>query len=169
MAVVKATATLTDINGNPLSGKTIKFYYSDDGETWNLLGTAVTDENGRAGIVDWIEHTTYYKAVFEGDDIYEPSEATAEFRFGLVIFSLVNLTPTSINVKIGSEFTVSVTIRNDGSESGTCKVQLIDHEGTVQDEKSDTIAPGEEKTFTLTGTAPTYVTEVTYVVKWVPA
>ena len=76
------------------------------------------------------------------------------------------MTPTSVNVKVGSSFTISVTIRNDGSVPGTCKVSLINHEGTVQDEKSATINPGDEYTFTLTGIAPSYVTEVQYKIKW---
>ena len=81
-------------------------------------------------------------------------------------FVLVDITPTSVNVKVGSSFNVTVVIRNDGNASGTCKVSLINHEGTVQDEVSKTIDPGQEATFTLTGVAPTYVTVVPYRIKW---
>ena len=81
-------------------------------------------------------------------------------------FVLVDITPTSVNVKVGSTFTVTIVIRNDGNASGICKVSLIDHEGNVQDEKSKIIDPGQEATFTLTGVAPTYVTVVPYRIKW---
>ena len=81
-------------------------------------------------------------------------------------FVLVDITPTLVNVKVGSTFTVTVVIRNEGAAPGTCKVSLIDHEGNVQDEKSKVIDPGQEATFTLIGVAPTYVTVVPYRIKW---
>jgi len=109
-------------------------------------------ENGREGYNDSYDGNFF--AAIELDEGGYPK------------FVLVDITPTSVNVKVGSSFNVSVTIRNDGTGAGTCKVSLINHEGTVQDEKSATLNPGDEYTFTLTGVAPTYVTVVPYRIKW---
>jgi len=80
-------------------------------------------------------------------------------------FVLESISPTSISVKVGSTFTVNVTIRNDGAD-GTCKVSFIDHQGNVQDSKQQSIAGGSRYTFTLNGTAPNIVTKVTYTIRW---
>jgi len=75
MVTLRLIATLKDINGNPLSGKPINFYYSYDQETWNLITTVNTDENGVATTTHETTQSTYYKAIFEGDDKYKPSSA----------------------------------------------------------------------------------------------
>ena len=75
MVTLQLEAVLKDINGNPLSGKPINFYYSYDQETWNLIATVNTDSNGKATATHETTKTTYYKAVFEGDDVYESSSA----------------------------------------------------------------------------------------------
>jgi hypothetical protein len=80
MAVtLKLTATLTDISGAPLSGKTITFYYSYDGSTWTTIGSATTDANGQASVTHTTDRTTYYKAEFAGDPEYDASSATAVY------------------------------------------------------------------------------------------
>ena len=104
---------------------------------------------------------------FDTAVIYDPSTDTYSLATaGYPKFVLVDITPTSVNVKVGSTFTVTVVIRNEGTAPGTCKVSLINHEGAIQDEKSKVIEPGQEATFTLTGVAPTYVTVVPYRIKW---
>jgi len=77
---VQVTATLTDSDGNPLSGKTINLYYRTSGSTtWNDLGTNphTTDANGQ--VIDTIDLTvpeSYdFRAEFPGDDQYESSYA----------------------------------------------------------------------------------------------
>jgi hypothetical protein len=75
---LKLTATLTT-DGAPLSGKTVSFYYSYDGSTWTLIGSATTDANGQASVTHTTDRTTYYKAEFPGDPEYEPSSATATY------------------------------------------------------------------------------------------
>jgi len=80
-------------------------------------------------------------------------------------FVIVSVSPAEVDVKVGSTFTVTVVVRNDGDVSGTCKVSLIDHEGNVQDSISKTIDPGMQETFTLTGVAPSYITAVPYRIK----
>lgn len=75
---LKLTATLTT-DSAPLSGKTIIFYYSYDGSTWTLIGSAVTDANGQASVSHTTDRTTYYRAEFPGDPEYEPSSATATY------------------------------------------------------------------------------------------
>jgi hypothetical protein len=78
MVTLKLTATLTS-NGTPLSGKTVNFYYSYDGEEWVPIGSATTDANGQASVTHTTDKTTYYKAEFPGDQEYEPSSATAVY------------------------------------------------------------------------------------------
>ena len=80
---VTLQATLKDINGNPLSGQTIKFYKSSDNVNFNLIGTQVTDTNGIALQTDILDNagTYYYKAVFEGTDTYDPATATATYTY----------------------------------------------------------------------------------------
>jgi hypothetical protein len=75
---LKLTATLT-ADGIPLSGKTVSFYYSYDGSTWTLIGSATTDANGQASVTHTTDRTTHYKAEFPGDPDYEPSSATATY------------------------------------------------------------------------------------------
>ena len=72
-------ATLKDGEGNPLSGKTIEFYYSYDKSTWNLIESKTTDENGECTSQHETDKTTYYKARFAGDETYEEAEAIAEY------------------------------------------------------------------------------------------
>jgi len=77
---VQVTATLTDTDGNPLSGKPVNLYYRPSGETtWYDIGTNphTTDSNGQ--VTDTIDLTvpgTYdFRAEFPGDDQYEASFA----------------------------------------------------------------------------------------------
>jgi hypothetical protein len=76
---LKLTATLTDINDTPLSGKTISFYYSYDGSTWTLIGSGTTDSNGQASVTHTTDRTTYYKAEFPGDQYCEQSSAVVTY------------------------------------------------------------------------------------------
>ena len=85
MVSLKLLATLTDINGNPLPNKTIEFYKSIDGVNYNLIGTALTDSNGQASVIDEVTEPGryYYKARFPGDELYEASEATAVYEYAV--------------------------------------------------------------------------------------
>jgi len=84
MVTLQLIATLTD-GTNPLSGKTIEFYYSYDGVTYNLISSEVTDSNGRASTTHETEQTTWYKAVFSGDEFYESSEAVRKYAIGVSV------------------------------------------------------------------------------------
>jgi len=81
MTQLKLTATLTDLDGNPLPNKTINFYYSRDAVTWTPLDTKTTDSNGQAETIFSTNETGtfYFKAEFPGDDQYEPSSAVASY------------------------------------------------------------------------------------------
>jgi len=72
-------ATLKDGEGNPLSNKTIEFYYSYDKNTWNLIETKTTDTNGECTSQHETDKTTYYRARFPGDEVYEEAEAISEY------------------------------------------------------------------------------------------
>ena len=84
MVTVQLLATLTD-GVNPLEGKPIDFYYSYDGETYNLISSEVTDENGQASTTHETEQTIWYKAVFSGDETYEASEAIQKYVIEAVV------------------------------------------------------------------------------------
>lgn len=77
MTALRITARLTDSSGNPLSGKTIYFYYSTDGSTWIFLTSATTDSGGYASTTYNATSKTWFKAEFRGDDQYDPASATA--------------------------------------------------------------------------------------------
>jgi len=65
-------ATLT---GSILPNKLIKFYYRSSGSSsWNYLGETYTNEEGKASLTIIIPRGIYdFRAVFEGDEIYEES------------------------------------------------------------------------------------------------
>ena len=77
---VQVVATLTDADGNPLSGKNVNLYYRTSGETtWTDIGTNphTTDANGQVtDTIDLAVPGTYdFRAEFPGDDQYEASYA----------------------------------------------------------------------------------------------
>ena len=77
MTTLRITARLTDSSGNPLSGKTIYFYYSTDGSTWIFIASAATDSGGYASVTYDATSRTWFKAEFRGDSQYDPASATA--------------------------------------------------------------------------------------------
>lgn len=75
---VQVTATLTDSDGSPLSGKSVYLYYKASGSTtWNDIGTNphTTDDNGQVtDTVDLSVPGDYdFRAEFPGDADYEAS------------------------------------------------------------------------------------------------
>jgi len=88
MVKLKLTATLKDSEGNALSGKPIDFYYSYDGETYTKITTQTTDIDGKAEAIHETTQTTWYKAEFPGDDIYESSEAVEKYEIPSVSLQL---------------------------------------------------------------------------------
>jgi len=79
MTTVELIAKLTDSSGNPLSGKTITFYYSYDGVNYTQIAQSTTDSSGTATTTHTTSQKTYYKASFAGDSQYDPSSATAVY------------------------------------------------------------------------------------------
>lgn len=77
MTTLRIIARLTDSSGNPLSGKTIYFYYSTDGSTWIFLTSATTDSGGYVSTTYDATSKTWFKAEFRGDSQYDPASATA--------------------------------------------------------------------------------------------
>ena len=76
MTTLRLIARLTDSNGIPLSGKTIYFYYSNNGSTWFPIGSSNTDSSGYASVTYNASDRTWFKAEFSGDAQYDPSSAT---------------------------------------------------------------------------------------------
>jgi len=62
--------------------------------------------------------------------------------------------PSSIDVEANKQFTVDVTVENDGSADGDVEVRLVDHNNNIVDSKTVTISAGSSQSVTLTGTAP---------------
>jgi len=85
-------ARLTTSNGEPLFGMEIKFYRSRDKQTWSYIGSSYTNENGEASIATESYIGEYFKAVFEGTEDYEPSEATAQYTAPTPIIELISET-----------------------------------------------------------------------------
>jgi len=81
---LKLEAKLTDIEGNPLGGKEIIFYYSLDGVNFNEITRQNTDPNGIATTTYQPQYygTIWFKAVFPGDPVYESSEAVVKYELG---------------------------------------------------------------------------------------
>ncbi len=77
---VKLIATLTDSKGNPLSGKTINFYYRKHGTSnWTLIGSYTTDNNGKATAEIDLDPGVYdFRAEFPGDEQYDGSSAEVD-------------------------------------------------------------------------------------------
>ena len=163
MVTLQLTATLKDIDGNPLANKPINFYYSYDQQTWNLIATVNTDENGIATTTHETTQTTYYKAVFEGDDVYEPSEATASYT--LEAHFTITSYPETINTHPNYTIGFNVTVLNDGNADGTCEVRLKDHNNNIVDSKQVAIAQGAEETVALQATAPSSVGTYTWTIE----
>jgi len=155
MVTLQLKATLKDIDGNPLANKPINFYYSYDQQTWNLIETVNTDENGVATTTHETTQTTYYKAVFEGDEEYEGSEATAVYSVAphFTITQYIDKIDTHPNYTIG----LNVYVKNDGEKEGTCEVRLRDHNNNIVDSEQVTLALGEEKAVWLEATAPSEI------------
>jgi len=104
MTTLRLIARLTDSNGIPLSGKTIYFYYSNNGSTWFPIGSSNTDSSGYASVTYNASDRTWFKAEFSGDAQYDPSSATVVwdpssdgghsqcnplFRVGIDMFDMV--------------------------------------------------------------------------------
>ncbi|RLC36752.1 hypothetical protein DRH29_03870 [candidate division Kazan bacterium] len=105
MPTLKIVATLTDVNGNPLSGKTIEFYKSTDNVNFTLIATKTTDTNGEAETTDEITQagTYYYKARFPGDDTYDEAEVVASYTYSPMeewIQAFMNLLPWIVMIMI---------------------------------------------------------------------
>jgi len=64
---------------NPISNVTIHIYELQDGTTWNLIGDYTTDNNGVVSI-NRTNTQQWYKAVFDGNDTYQPATAYAELQ-----------------------------------------------------------------------------------------
>jgi hypothetical protein len=78
-SVLLRATLITDIT--PLPNKTIRFYYLAEGATdWTLAGSATTNADGVAEVtVSLVVPANYqFKATFEGDYDYEPSEAVTD-------------------------------------------------------------------------------------------
>jgi len=158
MVFLKLTATLTDSDGNPLSGKTIEFYKSTDGVNYTLIATKTTDENGVAETTDEITETGtyYYKAKFPGDDQYESSEASAEYTYSPTApLFVISDYPSKVTVTPGASFTIEVMVYNNGGVEGTVEIRVRDHNGNIVASKQTTISAASYSPYiSLSAVAP---------------
>ncbi len=73
---VDLVASLKDVDGNPLAGKTIYFYYRVSGQTdWTSAYSTVTGSDGVAvkTVTLTVPQTYDFKAEFQGDVDYDAS------------------------------------------------------------------------------------------------
>lgn len=89
----------------------------------------------------------YYEIKFS-DDFNSIESVTGLSRFTIIDY------PSSVSVQPNTSFTIKVTVKNEGSVSGTVKVQLKDHNGNVVDYKNVSIGADNVWTVELSGTAP---------------
>ena len=92
MVSLKIIAELKDAQGSPLADKPIDFYYSYDGSTFTKIASVNTDTNGIAEISHETDRTTWYKARFEGDSVYDASEAVEKYE--------IPITPTKLTEQL---------------------------------------------------------------------
>lgn len=76
--------------------------------------------------------------------------------------------PDKVYVGAGKTFTVEYTLQNVGDEGDDFTVELIDHQGNVQDSTTIWLNAGDTYTGTLTGTAPSDLGTFTYYIKATP-
>ena len=90
-AELKLTAELTAA-GSPLANREIKFYKSPDGVNYSLISSVFTGTNGIAEATDTVDAFGYYyyKAVFEGDGVYDRAEAVATYFHAEPLTALIN-------------------------------------------------------------------------------
>ena len=75
MVAVRVVAGLFDSFGEPVQGRTVRFYASGDGSVWTLIGEGTTDSNGYTSVVYDASGRMWFKAEFEGDEYYESASA----------------------------------------------------------------------------------------------
>jgi len=83
MITILIVAELRDSDGNPLPNKEVEFYRSTNMKNYVYIGKDVSNESGLAYITDTIyaSGTYYYKAVFWGDEDYDPAEGYAMYVY----------------------------------------------------------------------------------------
>jgi len=73
--------------------------------------------------------------------------------------------PSSISGTPSSTKTINITVENQGSADGDCKVRIKDHNGTVVAEQTNTITAGGSATFTLNITLPSDIGTYTWTIE----
>ena len=69
-------------------------------------------------------------------------------------FTISDLSPSTVTVGPGEQFTVTVTVANDGSADGTVEIRMYDNQGNIQDSQQVDVTASGSAQVTLTGTAP---------------
>jgi len=92
MVRLRLIAILRDSAGNPLPNKEVIFYYKDV-KGFIEFDRKITDINGKAEtIYNYTgKNVIWFKAVFQGDQDYEYSEAIASYRPRSRILNLIPL------------------------------------------------------------------------------
>jgi hypothetical protein len=61
----------------PVAGVEVAILAHADGEPWSQIGTATTDADGAFSATEVVDSDTRFKAVFEGDDVYDGARSCA--------------------------------------------------------------------------------------------
>ena len=114
------------------------------------MGTILDLENRSLVFINFSDKIEVYELEWTSTD--SPNAETALYA-AAAVFTIIDY-PDSVNVQPNASFTVKVTVKNEGSASGTVKVQLKDHNGNVVDYKNVSIGAGEVWAVELSATAP---------------
>ena len=73
---------------------------------------------------------------------------------------------SEVRVKVGTQFQVNVTLKNNNTTDTQVYINLIDHNGNVVDQVTDTLLAGQQKTYILKGVAPSVVNTFTWKIEY---
>ena len=122
---VDLTATLTDVNNNPVAGREVTFKVNG-----STVGTANTDSNGTATLQYTItQNKGNYDitATFTGDDGYLDSVGTGVLNVDPSAGLYLNLTVSNTNPAVGETFVITYKLGNygpDNAENVTINFQI---------------------------------------------
>jgi len=114
-AVIVRAVLVSRLSSMPIVNSPVKLYVSTDGSSWSLMGTWNTGSLGTIATTYFVDKKTWFKAVFEGNNYYEPSEDVAVWE-----------PPDGTWVGCGSSMTLKV---EDVGNYLRLIARLVDHEG----------------------------------------
>ena len=124
--------TLTDANGNPIAGATIQLQNSTDNVNWNNVTTATTNANGayQLGNNESAVNTYYYRTTYAGSTTYTNATSNVVSVTVTKIPTTLTATASAKIVAVNQQFTVSGTLKTQGTPSTALVSQPVYLEGS---------------------------------------